>query len=70
MMVHLMEDPATFCVAAQPEANEPKLLWRMQAAPKGFLHAKQSITCASMECMQQTVVSVADFVSSLILILF
>lgn len=65
-MMELMEDPATFCVGPAPEPNQPKFLWRMQAASKlTFLRAQESITCASTKCLQETVLGVADFVRSL-----
>ena len=64
MMMHLMEDPATFCVGSEPDRDQPNFLWRMQAASHGFLRAQQSITCASTRCLQTTVLGVADFVSA------
>ena len=62
-MMDLMGDAGTFCVTAEPGADQPTFLWRMQAAAGGFNKAGNSIICASMACLQSTVLGVADFVS-------
>lgn len=61
-MMKLMEDPATFCVATEL-SNQPNFLWRMTAAKAGYLRPGQSITCASDECMRDTVLGVSDFIT-------
>ena len=69
-MMSLMGNPNTFCIQASQKrssstetaaADGPTFLWRMQAASGGFMGASQSITCASAECLQLTVLGVADF---------
>ena len=62
-MMELLGNPSTFCVADEPSVEQPTILWRMQANNKGFIKAPNSITCASVACLQTTVLGVADFVS-------
>ena len=61
-MMELMGDPATFCVAvAQPK--QPLFLWRMAASGGGYLRKGQGITCASSDCLRDTVLASSNFVS-------
>ena len=61
-MMELMGDPATFCVAS-PLPKQPLFLWRMSATGGAFLRKGQSITCASAECLRDSVLGSSDFVA-------